>query len=123
MTSKQQAAKRRGALFETSVLKWLRGKNLLAERLRLAGKADEGDIVCFVAGQPYVFELKATAKLDLPSYWREATEEAENYAKARNLSATPPAYVIVKRRGKGIEESWVIQTLEKWVENVGGQAT
>lgn len=122
MTSKQQAAKRRGALFETSVLKWLRGKGLLAERLRLAGKADEGDLVCIVAGQPYVFELKATARLDLPAYWREATEEAENYAKARNLAATPPAYVIVKRRGKGIEDSWVIQTLEKWVENVGGEA-
>lgn len=120
MTSKQQAAKRRGSLFETSVLKWLRDKGLLAERLRLAGKADEGDIVCFVAGQPYVLELKATARLDLPAYWREAITEAENYAKARNLPATPPSYVIVKRRGKGIEDAWVIQTLEKWVEGVGG---
>lgn len=120
MTSKQQAAKRRGSLFETSVLKWLRDKGFLAERLRLAGKADEGDIVCMVAGQPYIFELKATARLDLPAYWREATEEADNYAKARNLPATPPAYVIVKRRGKGIEDAWVIQTLEKWAEGVRG---
>ena len=113
--SKQSAAKRRGATFETSVLKWLRGRGLLAERLRLAGKADEGDIVCFVSGAPYIFELKATARLDLPAFWREATAEAENYAKARGLATVPPAYVIVKRRQASIEQAWVVQTLEQWV--------
>lgn len=118
MASKQAAAKRRGALFETSVVKWLRERGLIAERLPKAGKDDEGDIVCFVAGQPYVLELKATARLDLPAYWREAMVEAENYAKARNLPAIPPAYVIVKRRNAGIEQAWVIQTLEKWIEGV-----
>ena len=116
MTSKQAAAKRRGSTFETSVLKWLRGKGLLAERLRLAGKADEGDIVCFVSGAPYILELKATARLDLPAFWREATAEAENYAKARGITPVPPAYVIVKRRQAGIEQAWVVQTLEQWVE-------
>lgn len=122
MASKQAAAKRRGALFETSVVKWLREHGLIAERLPKAGKDDEGDIVCFVSGQPYVFELKATARLDLPAYWREAMVEAENYAKARNLPTIPPAYVIVKRRNAGIDQAWVIQTLEKWIENVDPQA-
>ena len=115
MTSKQAAAKARGANFETSVLKWLRGKGIMAERLRLAGKADEGDIVCFVSGAPYVLELKATAKLDLPGFWREATVEAENYAKARGITPTPPAYVIVKRRQASIDQAWVVQTLEQWI--------
>lgn len=115
MTSKQAAAKRKGSAFETGVLKWLRDKGLMAERLRLAGKADEGDIVCFVAGQPYIFELKATVRLDLPQFWREATVEAANYAKARGLKEIPPAYVIVKRRQAGIDQAWVIQTLEQWV--------
>lgn len=118
MVSKQAAAKARGSAFETGVLKWLRSKGLIAERLRLAGKHDEGDIVCFVSGKPYVLELKATVKLDLPAFWREATVEAENYAKARGLTAVPPAYVIVKRRNAGIEDAWVIQSLEKWIENV-----
>lgn len=113
--SRQAAAKRRGSTFETSVLKWLREKSLTAERLRLAGKADEGDIVCFVSGQPYVLELKATARLDLPQFWREATMEAENYAKARNITPTPPAYVIIKRRQAPISEAWVVQTLEQWI--------
>ena len=110
--------KRKGALFETSVLKWLRGKGLNAERLRLAGKDDEGDIVCMVAGHPYIFELKATVKLDLPQFWREACVEAANYAKARNLDAVPPAYVIVKRRNASLSNAWVIQDLEQWLKVV-----
>jgi Holliday junction resolvase len=113
--SKQAAAKARGSQFETGVLKWLRGKGVTAERLRLAGKADEGDIVCFVSGKPYVLELKATAKLDLPGFWREAVVEAENYAKARGITPTPPAYVIVKRRNASIDQAWVVQTLEQWI--------
>jgi Holliday junction resolvase len=113
--SKQAAAKARGSQFETGVLKWLRTKGVTAERLRLAGKADEGDIVCFVSSQPYVLELKATAKLDLPGFWREAVVEAENYAKARGITPTPPAYVIVKRRNASIDQAWVVQTLEQWI--------
>ena len=113
------ANKRKGSLFETSVLKFLRSRGVLAERLRLAGKDDEGDIVCIVAGQPYIFELKATAKMELPRFWREATVEASNYAKARNLDTVPPAYVIVKRRSAGIEEAWVIQDLNQWLKTQG----
>ena len=112
--------KRKGSTFEIGVLKWLRSKGLLAERLRLAGKDDEGDIVCMVAGQPYVFELKATAKMDLPQFWREATTEAANYAKARGIDPTPPAYVIVKRRMATLDQSWVIQDLNQWIKTNGG---
>jgi Holliday junction resolvase len=111
--------KRKGSMFETSILKWLRSKGVSAERLRLAGKDDEGDIVAIVAGQPYVFELKATVKMDLPQFWREATTEAFNYAKARGLEVVPPAYVIVKRRMAGLEQSWVIQDLGQWLRVQG----
>ena len=107
--------KRKGAAFETGILKWLRSKGLLAERLSKAGANDEGDIVCFVAGKPMIFELKARVKLDLPQFWREATTEAANYAKARKIDPVPPAYVIVKRRMAGIEQSWVVQDLEQWL--------
>lgn len=114
------ANKRKGSLFETGILKLFRSKKISAERLRLAGKDDEGDIVAIVAGQPYVFELKATIKMDLPQFWREATVEAANYAKARGLDEVPPAYVIVKRRMAGLEQSWVIQDLEQWMRVQGG---
>jgi len=113
MSAKNKA---KGSLFETSILKWLRRKGVTAERLRLVGKDDEGDIVCMVAGQPYIFELKATVKMDLPQFWREACVEAANYAKARNLDAVPPAYVIVKRRMAGLDQSWVIQDLNQWLK-------
>lgn len=120
MASKQSAAKARGSKFETDVMRWLREKlpNAITERLARAGANDEGDVVCIVSGQPYVFELKATARLDLPQFWREATVEAENYAKARGLKEVPPAYVIVKRRNAGIQDAWVIQSLEKWADSV-----
>jgi Holliday junction resolvase len=108
-------SRRKGASFETAVLKLLRAKKFVAERLRLAGKDDEGDIVCMVAGRPFIFELKATAKMDLPQFWREATTEAFNYAKARGLDVAPPAYVIVKRRMASIEQAWVIQDLNQWI--------
>lgn len=116
MSAKNKA---KGALFETGILKFLRGRGVSAERLRLAGKDDEGDIVCIVAGQPYIFELKATVKMDLPQFWREATLEAANYAKARGLSQVPPAYVIVKRRMAGLEQAWVVQDLDQWLKVQG----
>ena len=109
-------SRKKGASFEIGILKWLRSKGVLAERLRLAGKDDEGDIVCIVAGQPYIFELKATAKMDLPQFWREAVAEASNYAKARGLEQVPPSYVIVKRRSAGLEQAWVVQDLEQWLK-------
>jgi hypothetical protein len=108
--------KRKGSTFETSVMKWLRSKKVIAERLTKAGSKDEGDIVAMVAGQTYIFELKATKKIDLPRFWAEATVEAENYAKARGLDEVPPRYVIVKRRMAGIDKAWVVENLEQWIE-------
>ena len=106
----------KGAAFEIDVMKWFRSLGILAERLRLAGKDDEGDIVVVIAGKTYVLELKNTVKLSLPEFWRQAQVEALNYAKARGIGEVPPAYVIVKRRNAGIEKAWVIQDLEQWIK-------
>ena len=108
--------KAKGAAFEIDVMKWFRSLGVLAERLRLAGKDDEGDIVVVIAGKTYVLELKNTVKLSLPEFWRQAQVEALNYAKARGIGEVPPAYVIVKRRNAGIEKAWVIQDLEQWIK-------
>ena len=113
------ANKRKGAKFETDVLKWLRENEHLAERLSKAGAKDEGDVVVFGAGHlPYILELKNRQKLDLPAFWEEAQVEAVNYAKARGIGEVPPAFVVVKRRGLGIGKSWVIQDLEQWAEGI-----
>jgi Holliday junction resolvase len=108
--------KTKGSKFETDVMKWLRSMGATAERLRLAGTKDEGDLVCIIAGQTYILELKNRKTLSLPAFWDEATSEAENYAKARGLASSPPAFVVVKRRNASIDKAWVIQDLESWVK-------
>ena len=53
MSAKYNKAK--GAKFETDVMKWFRKMGAVAERLRLSGAEDEGDLVVMVAGDTYIF--------------------------------------------------------------------
>ena len=106
---------RKGAQFETDVMRYLREQEAVAERLTKAGAKDEGDLYVFLRGKLSILELKNRKKLDLPAFWDEAQVEARNYAKARSLPVVPPAFVVVKRRNHGIEKSWVIQDLDQWV--------
>ena len=110
--------KAKGSKFETDVMKYLRSLGHFAERLAKAGASDEGDIVTIIAGQTYILECKNRKKLDLPTFWAEAEKEAKNYAKARGLPGSPPAFVIVKRRNTSTEQAWVVQPLEKWIEQM-----
>ena len=108
--------KAKGAAFEIDIMKWLRSMGAVADRLRLAGKDDEGDLVCVVSGQTYILELKNTARLNLPEFWRQAEVEALNYAKARGIGEVPLHYVVVKRRNSGIEKAWIVQPIEQWLK-------
>jgi hypothetical protein len=54
--------------------------------------------------------------MDLPQFWREAVAETQNYASARGITPAPLSYVVVKRRNAGIEQAWVIQDLQQWLE-------
>jgi Holliday junction resolvase len=107
---------RKGAQFETDVMKFLRSVGALAERLTKAGANDEGDLVCIVSGKTYILELKNRKALNLPEFWSEAQVEALNYAKARGLGEVPLSYVIVKRRNAGIDKAWVVQDLQQWLK-------
>ena len=110
--------KQKGTKFESDVMKYLRKLGHFAERLAKAGANDEGDIVTIIAGQTYILECKNRKSINLPQFWAEAQTEAANYAKARGMVATPPAFVIVKRRNASIADAWVIQTLSEWVNNI-----
>ena len=99
-------------------MKYIRSLGHFAERLAKAGSSDEGDIVTIIAGQTYILECKNRKKIDLPRFWSEAQTEAANYAKARGLPLSPPAFVIVKRRNASTEQAWVVQPLEKWIEQM-----
>lgn len=107
---------RKGAQFETDVMKFLRSVGVLAERLTKAGANDEGDLVCIVSGKTYILELKNRKAINLPEFWSEAQVEALNYAKARGLGEVPLSYVIVKRRNASIDKAWVIQDLTQWLK-------
>jgi hypothetical protein len=113
--------KAKGSKFETDVMKYLRKLGHFAERLAKAGANDEGDIVTIIAGQTYILECKNRKSLDLPQFWAEAQVEAANYAKARGLVVEPPAFVIVKRRRASIEDAWVIQNLEEWLNGLNNK--
>ena len=113
--------KAKGSKFETDVMKYLRKLGHFAERLAKAGANDEGDLVTIIAGQTYILECKNRKSLDLPQFWAEAQTEAANYAKARGLVVEPPAFVIVKRRRGSIEDAWVIQNLEEWVNGLSNK--
>ena len=89
---------------------------MTVERLTKAGSKDEGDLVVIAAGATFILELKNRKKLDLGVFWNEATVEAANYAKARNIEEQPLAYVIVKRRNASIGKAWVIQDLDQWTK-------
>ena len=113
--------KAKGTKFESDVMKYLRKLGHFAERLAKAGANDEGDLVTIIAGQTYILECKNRKSLDLPQFWAEAQTEAANYAKARGLVVEPPAFVIVKRRRGSIEDAWVIQNLEGWVNGLSNK--
>lgn len=106
----------KGAKFETDVLKWLRSKGFLAERLTKAGAKDEGDIVCIATGRTYILELKNRRAINLSEFWKEAEVEALNYAKARGIGEAPLHYVIVKRRNHSISKAFVIQDFDQWIK-------
>ena len=113
--------KAKGTKFESDVMKYLRKLGHFAERLAKAGANDEGDVVTIIAGQTYILECKNRKSLNLPEFWAEAQTEAANYAKARGLVVEPPAFVIVKRRRGSIEDAWVIQNLEEWVNGLSNK--
>ena len=107
---------RKGSGWEIGLLKWFRSHGVFAERLRLSGKADEGDLVVIIAGKTYILEAKNRKAISLPTFWEEAVAEAKNYAKARNLAEVPPTFVVVKRRNASVEKAFVVQDLDSWLK-------
>lgn len=111
----RQSHKRRGATFETDLVRWFRDRGYQAERLRLAGTRDEGDLRVDVEDGIVVVEAKAPGagnSIDLAGWIREAHLEAANFARARGVTGdivTP--VVVIKARGKSLAEAYVVQRL------------
>lgn len=100
-------SKRKGTAFETLVVRWLQDNGFpFAERRALAGSYDKGDI----AGVPGIaLECKATKAFTPSEFVDEANIEAHN-------AGVPTGVAIVKRRGKGAGDAYVLMDLETFVE-------
>jgi Holliday junction resolvase len=101
---------RKGSAWEIGILKWLRSHGVFAERLRLSGSKDEGDIVAVIAGKTYILEAKNRKSISLPTFWEEAVAEA------RGLAEVPPSFVVIKRRNASVEKAFVVQDLDSWLK-------
>ncbi|WP_159795589.1 hypothetical protein [Puerhibacterium puerhi] len=119
MTSKQKAARQRGARFEIDLLNALREVGLDAERLRLAGVDDEGDLVVREGSGGEVLytviEAKAEKEMNFSGYVAEAQKEREHFIRRRGLN---PSFVdgiaVVKRPGKSILDAYVVTTVRDY---------
>lgn len=109
--------KTKGAAFELDLVKYFRSEGLDAERLRLSGPKDEGDIALKVGGLPFVLEAKNTKLMDLAKATREATIEAGHYADARLIQPVHYA-VVLKRRQRPVSESYVVVPLNEWLAQI-----
>jgi Holliday junction resolvase len=106
-------ARLRGPKFESDLVRWLRARGWDAERLRMAGKDDQGDIVVRDGDERVILEAKAAVRFDLAGWMAETLTEKANYAKARGLDAAlVDGYLVVKAPGRPIGEAYVIQHLK-----------
>jgi hypothetical protein len=107
VTRNHASAKKAGTSWETEIVNALiRNGWPHAERRRLAGAADRGD-VAGVAG--WVIEAKNTARLDLAGAVDEATKEALN--DNTGVLGVSHGAAWIKRRGKATaEDGYVVLT-------------
>lgn len=113
----RKSHKARGATFETDLRNYFRRIGLDSERLARTGARDEGDVVVrqdFI-GHIGVIEAKApgqSGRIDLSGWTKEAQVEAKNYSEARGIerASVLPA-VVIKARGKSIEDSYLVLRL------------
>ena len=113
------ANRRRGTQYESDLVKHFRGKGMDAERLRLSGKEDEGDIVVRVGKDQRIIVEAKSGKNIRPRFWydEEAVPEAKNYTKRRSLSSEEviPA-LVMKSHNRAIGKSLVTIDLDTFVD-------
>ena len=113
----RKSHKARGATFETDLRDYFRRIGIDSERLARAGARDEGDVVVRSGflGHIGILEAKApgqSGRIDLSGWTKEAQVEATHYSEARSIErASVLAAVVIKARGKSIEDSYLVLRL------------
>lgn len=118
MTRNRRSAKAAGTAFETLITTYVRNVtgDESIERMPRKGRNDCGDVANVkVNGRKIALELKNCAKTDLPTWTKEAKEEAKNYGALAG-------FVVAKRRGTtDPSKQWVIATVAELVALITGE--
>lgn len=123
-----RTATKAGLKFEGDLMRYLReDRGLDAERLRLAGVEDEGDVILRLPSGPgpdgigrVVIEAKREKGFYIGPWVKEAEVERDNYAKHRYLRSEEVGFVVVHaRRRHGIPKAYVTTTLDEWLRGQG----
>lgn len=117
---RNRASKRRGASYESELVGWFRALGYEAARLARRGKNDEGDVAVTLGDTVYVIEAKNVKTITLGQFLAESQTEADNYAQARGLDPERVIpLVVVKRRMKGVSESYAVIQLDTLTRIIG----
>ncbi|HZW98519.1 MAG TPA: hypothetical protein VFF10_00530 [Trueperaceae bacterium] len=115
VAARNRRNKRKGADWEIEFANGMRSEGFDIERLRLAGKDDEGDHVIREGDGRYIVVETKNAKFEPGVFIGEAEKERVNFAKHRSLDlADVEAVVVVKRRGKNWRKAFVLTTVEDY---------
>jgi len=113
--------RRMGAAFETALTAFFRGRGCSAERLRLSGREDEGDIsVRFSDREPVSLIVEAKAGKNIrPWHWfrEEAVPEAAAYRKRRGTDTGVPC-LVMKAHNRSIGDALVCLSLSDFMDIV-----
>ena len=112
IAKRNRASKRKGADYESELVRFLRGLGYRVSRLARRGSRDEGDIDIDLGDYVIVIEAKNAKAISLSEWIAESQAEAGNYAEARGLDPSKVIpLVVVKRRMKGVEKSYAVTEL------------
>lgn len=104
--------RRDGATWELTLLRFFRDTlGLRTEHIRKTGKHDQGDHAVEDDDTDTIFivEAKNEKSIDLAGYVRQASVEADNYARARGVARDRLVpVVVVKRRNHSVLDAYVV---------------
>lgn len=119
MASQGAKNKRNGADYEIKLLNYFREHACSAERLRLAGKEDEGDLSVRASDTlpvSLVVEAKAGVNVRPRAWFNEAKVEAKKYGERRNMPRNPKPVLIMKSHNRPVGQSLVTLSLDDFTE-------
>jgi hypothetical protein len=113
-TARNKANRRAGARWQAALRDGFRRLGFDVEELKLAGREDEGDLVLRLKDRFLVIEAKAGV-MKAAEFVIEAARERRHFAAHRGLPGSQVGSIaVVKRRGKGWQDAYVLTTVEDY---------